>query len=154
MADSAVTQIVSGAAGCLGWILAGHWTRIQVLSLSNMACNGDFTIFHGFDSRMHPNLKHVRLAQCVFVDPVQVVGALSRLQNVHEFNLVDAYHSSIWERRIRISDIQLAWVRCDEAGWPATAGPLPWATVAQKLRCLVERQRLDGGDRGDDMPHV
>lgn len=87
------------------------------------------------------------------MQPLSVISAIGRLPNLVEVKLVDVYIGSIWEDRLRMSDLRKAFEEREQN--PLLRKPneteLRWDAVICKLKCSVQKQRLEGGDRGGDM---
>ncbi|KAG8902806.1 hypothetical protein FRB99_004105 [Tulasnella sp. 403] len=157
-------SIVCGAVVALTTAIRLHWKRIRKLTLTNMDCShidGFLPLFAAFVPEMHVNLTHLHIGQSVFVKPRDVVLALLNMPNLCELTLADVYLLSIWGRRLRVEDLQEAIrdvIRGNLAragsGYSAEKEEESWTKVLSKVKCLVERQRLDGGDRGTDMLSV
>lgn len=131
---------------------ATRWTRLQRIKLTGLTCADD-SIFDAFDGAVQPNLTHIEIGQAIEVKPVSVVSTLARLPNLVEAKLVDVYMDSIWGKRLRMEDLRKAFEarEKDPALEKENEGELVWSDVSQKMKCLVRDQRLQGGDRGEDM---
>lgn len=134
----------------LAMALQAHWTRIRRLTLTNLMCQSVISIF---DYLKYPRtITHVCISKAVFVSTSAVVGALADLQpTLVEMKLVDVYRTTIFAERIRLGDLERAWAVVKEGNPNGAMRSLEWTDVAGKVRCLVQRQLLDGGDRGEDM---
>ena len=109
------------------------------------------SIFDGFENDVHPSLTQIVIAQTIHVRPEDVVSALARLPNIVRMDLIDVYVSSIWERRLRLSDLLTVLEAKLQGNWMANETHFTIGDLKDRVHCLVQRQRLEGGDRGDDM---
>lgn len=85
--------------------------------------------------------------------PLNIVSALARSPNLVEVRLVDVYMGSIWEKRLRIEDLRKALEarEQDPSLRKENEKELTWNALVQRVKCVVQKQRLQGGDRGEDM---
>ncbi|KIO22086.1 hypothetical protein M407DRAFT_28361 [Tulasnella calospora MUT 4182] len=115
-----------------------------------LAC---YSIFDAFDGAVQPNLSQIEIAQAVHVEPLNIVSALARLPNLAEVRLADVYMGSIWEKRLRMEDLRKALEARDQdpSLRKENEKELTWNAVMQKVKCVAQKQRLQGGDRGEDM---
>ncbi|KAG9043191.1 hypothetical protein FS837_009882 [Tulasnella sp. UAMH 9824] len=145
-------SITGTAAGGLVLACATRWTRLQRIKLTGLTCEG-YSIFDAFDGAVQPNLSHIEIAQAVQVKPLNIVSALARSPNLIDVRLVDVYMGSIWEKRLRMEDLRkaLEMTEQDPSLRKQNEKELTWNALVQRVKCVVQKQRLEGGDRGEDM---
>ncbi|KAG9018939.1 hypothetical protein FRB90_008133 [Tulasnella sp. 427] len=144
--------ITESAARFLTLGCATRWSRLQSIKLVGITCARD-SIFDAFDAAVQPDLRQIEIGQAVQVKALSIIRSLARVPQLAQMRLVDVYMGSIWENRLRMEDLQNAfntWQQ-DPASRRENEHELTWDDVVQRVKCLVKKQRLEGGDRGADM---
>lgn len=143
-------QIVPAATKNLFGAISA-WSNIQHVKLTNLS----------FDSRFPrpnkpllppiPSLKTLFIGQATFLPPVSIAHMVSveKIFNLERIRLVDAYSQSIWESRIRRSDVEKAAVMLTTGGGPNNESSIAFivARVQALVSCERETERIMGGDR-------
>ncbi|KAG8875146.1 hypothetical protein FRB97_005380 [Tulasnella sp. 331] len=132
------------------------WSNLVSLKLTNVNCTGCNPFLH-LHHTTHPNLRYICLGQSVWVTPSAALFPAITLPLLEKLTLVDVYLASIWQRRLRLSDLKEVWENISdhstELSFWGVSKP-DWDTLKTRIECKVERQRLEGGDHGEDMDNA